>query len=61
MCSGGSRACNGSRSARSTSPEPYELDGALPTESRLVILPGLSHYNILGTPQLPSVVAEFAR
>jgi pimeloyl-ACP methyl ester carboxylesterase len=37
------------------------LDGSLPTESRLVILPGISHYNILGSPHLAPVVAEFAR
>jgi pimeloyl-ACP methyl ester carboxylesterase len=36
------------------------LDGTLPTESRLVILPGISHYNILGSPHLAAVVAEFA-
>jgi pimeloyl-ACP methyl ester carboxylesterase len=37
------------------------LDGSLPTESRLVILPGISHYNILDSPHLAPVVAEFAR
>jgi pimeloyl-ACP methyl ester carboxylesterase len=37
------------------------LDGTLPTESRLVILPGISHYNILDSPHLASVVAEFGR
>jgi pimeloyl-ACP methyl ester carboxylesterase len=37
------------------------LDGTLPTESRLVILPGISHYNMLGSPHLASLVGEFAR
>jgi pimeloyl-ACP methyl ester carboxylesterase len=37
------------------------LDGTLPTESRLVILPGISHYNILASPHLAAVVSEFAR
>ena len=36
------------------------LDGSLPTESRLVILPGVSHYNMLASPHLAAVVAEFA-
>jgi pimeloyl-ACP methyl ester carboxylesterase len=37
------------------------VDGTLPTESRLVILPGISHYNMLGCPHLAPVVVEFAR
>src|SRR5215475_4395862 len=37
------------------------LDGSLPTESRLVILPGISHYNVLGSPHLAAAVAEFVR
>jgi pimeloyl-ACP methyl ester carboxylesterase len=37
------------------------LDGTLPTESRLVILPGISHYNVLGSVHLAGVVSEFAR
>lgn len=37
------------------------LDGSLPTESRLVILPGVSHYNMLASPHLAAVVAKFAR
>jgi len=37
------------------------LDGSLPTDSRLVILPGISHYNLLSSPHLARVVAEFAR
>ncbi len=37
------------------------LDGSLPTQSRLVILPGMTHYNILSSPHLSAVIAEFAR
>jgi pimeloyl-ACP methyl ester carboxylesterase len=37
------------------------LDGTLPTESRLAILPGVSHYNMLSSPHLAAVVGEFAR
>jgi pimeloyl-ACP methyl ester carboxylesterase len=37
------------------------LDGSLPTQSRLVILPGMTHYNILASPHLAALVAEFAR
>jgi pimeloyl-ACP methyl ester carboxylesterase len=37
------------------------LDGSVPTESRLVILPGMTHYNILSSPYLAAAVAEFAR
>jgi pimeloyl-ACP methyl ester carboxylesterase len=34
-------------------------DGSLPTPSRLAILPGRTHYNILESPLLPTVIAEF--
>jgi hypothetical protein len=34
-------------------------DGTLPTEMRLAILPGLTHYNIFDAPQLASVISEF--
>jgi pimeloyl-ACP methyl ester carboxylesterase len=34
-------------------------DGALPTASRLAIVPGRTHYNILDSPQLPDMIAEF--
>jgi len=35
------------------------LDGSLPSEMRLSILPGCSHYDIFGSPQLPAVVTAF--
>jgi pimeloyl-ACP methyl ester carboxylesterase len=35
------------------------LDGTPPTDMRLAILPGLSHYNIFQAPQLPDIVAGF--
>jgi pimeloyl-ACP methyl ester carboxylesterase len=34
-------------------------EGLLPTESRLAILPGLTHYNILSAPELEAVVERF--
>jgi pimeloyl-ACP methyl ester carboxylesterase len=34
-------------------------DGSLPTEMRLAILPGLTHYNICDSPQLAAVVDDF--
>jgi pimeloyl-ACP methyl ester carboxylesterase len=34
-------------------------DGTLPTSMRLAILPGLTHYNIFGAPQLAALVAGF--
>ena len=34
-------------------------DGSLPTESRLAILPGLTHYNIFSSSRLAAVVADF--
>jgi pimeloyl-ACP methyl ester carboxylesterase len=34
-------------------------DGALPSASRLAILPGRTHYDIIGAPQLPGVLAQF--
>ncbi len=35
------------------------LDGTLPTESRLAILPGTTHYNILAAAHLPALVNDF--
>lgn len=35
------------------------FDGTLPTASRLAILPGRTHYDIFGAPQLGAVVADF--
>lgn len=34
-------------------------DGTLPTESRLAILPGLTHYNVGSSPQLATVADNF--
>jgi pimeloyl-ACP methyl ester carboxylesterase len=34
-------------------------DGSLPTEMRLAILPGRTHYNLLESPDLPRLVTEF--
>ncbi|MGD0704075.1 MAG: alpha/beta hydrolase [Trebonia sp.] len=34
-------------------------DGGLPTTSRLAIVPGRTHYNILDSPVLPAIIAEF--
>ena len=34
-------------------------DGSLPTPSRLAIVPGRTHYNMLDSPLLPAVIAEF--
>ncbi|MGA2211273.1 MAG: hypothetical protein ABSH30_16755 [Acidimicrobiales bacterium] len=34
-------------------------DGSLRTGNRLAILPGLTHFDIFGTPQLAAVVEEF--
>lgn len=36
------------------------LDGSLPTPSRLAILPGVTHYNILGAPELAGIIDDFA-
>jgi pimeloyl-ACP methyl ester carboxylesterase len=35
------------------------LDGSLPTPNRLAILPGITHYNILGARHLPELINEF--
>jgi pimeloyl-ACP methyl ester carboxylesterase len=34
-------------------------DGSLPTQMRLAILPGRTHYNLLDSPDLPRLVMEF--
>jgi pimeloyl-ACP methyl ester carboxylesterase len=34
-------------------------DGGLPTTSRLAIVPGRTHYDIMDSPQLPAMIAEF--
>jgi pimeloyl-ACP methyl ester carboxylesterase len=34
-------------------------DGSLPSLSRLAILPGRTHYNVLGSPALTATIAEF--
>jgi pimeloyl-ACP methyl ester carboxylesterase len=34
-------------------------DGSLPTPSRLAIVPGRTHYNMLEAPLLPAMIAEF--
>jgi pimeloyl-ACP methyl ester carboxylesterase len=36
-------------------------DGSLPTQNRLAILPGLTHYNIFQTPELIRVAEAFLR
>lgn len=35
------------------------LDGTLPTPSRLAIVPGFTHYNILTAPTMASLIGEF--
>lgn len=35
------------------------LDGSLPTPSRLAILPGVTHYNMLGAPHLTEIIGDF--
>lgn len=34
-------------------------DGSLPTDMRLAILPGITHYDIFQAPQLATIVSEF--
>jgi pimeloyl-ACP methyl ester carboxylesterase len=36
-------------------------DGTLPTASRLAIVPGRTHYNVLDSPLLPAMIAEFCQ
>ncbi len=35
------------------------LDGAARPQARLAILPGRTHYEVLGAPELPSIVEGF--
>jgi pimeloyl-ACP methyl ester carboxylesterase len=36
-------------------------DGSLPTRSRLAIVPGRTHYDIMDSPVLPAIIDEFCR